>query len=151
MKLLSGVGKTRVEVTPKNTTGPGSRWVASCRKLPAPTHKPHPLPSCTWHWPSSLWLWSLAASATIKSLRAPTSLPALRTLCPRWVTQRPATSGSRDSTQAQAGSWHLCVAPSHQAQPTLRPWPPSLPTGPQLSPLFISHLPTALNNFHLQA
>lgn len=127
--------------------------MALCRKLPAPTHKPHPLPSCTWHWPSLLWLWSLAASATIRSLRAPTSLPALRTSCPRWVTQRPAASSSRDSAQAQAGSWHLCVAP-FPSGPTC---PSSLASiSPRRSstpapPLFISHIPIALNNFHLQA
>eukprot|EP00069_Balaena_mysticetus_P019484 bmy_12284T0 len=34
----------------------------------------------------------------------------------------------------------LC-GPSHQAQPALHPWPPSLPTGPHLSPLFTSPPP----------
>lgn len=47
--------------------------------------------SCTWPWPSSPWLWSPAALATTRSLRAPTSSPASRTWCPRWVLQ-PGTS-----------------------------------------------------------
>jgi len=128
-----------MEVTLEEITrGTRKQAVASGRELPAPGHSP-PLsasPSCTWRWPSLPWSWSPAALATTRSLRAPTSLPALRTSSPRWVTspQPPATG--------------IFCGSSHQAQPALHPLAPALPTGPHLSLLSPPHLPTARGNFH---
>lgn len=100
--------------------------------------------SCTWPWPSSPWLWSPAALATTRSLRAPTSSPASRTWCPRWVLQ-PGTSVPGLNLVwggARRGFWRLPPGPSCSA-PVASGFPCAPPHLPLHSVTSTRTLPTS--------
>lgn len=119
------------------------------RELLTPNTERRPFLSCssTWPLPSLLWSWSLAALATIRSSRAPTSLPASRTLCPRWVSRPwPLQIPEVPNPLRQEPGISLWPLPSG---PTLPLTVTSIsPLGPQLSPPFTSPHPFTLSNLH---
>lgn len=115
--------------------------MASSRALPALTHSQPPV-----LLPQLYLAVALIAVVVVtgcfgyyQEFKSTNIIASFKNLVPQVGPPALATSNSRDSAPAQAGSWHLCVAP---------PIKPHLPSSlVSISPRLSPHIPTVLSNF----